>query len=240
MMVVISMELMISKKQNKKGRKTLRQNQNNDTSYRLVTSPRGFAFAPDSIIVDLNYFDSTINRVNVGNKFSYWRIRMNSIFDPDPLLLTGAVSGFVEWAALYRKYTVLSCEVDSTIVNKETFPVGITAAPSDLDLVTIVTGPAAAEDMSELPYAIPTKIISTTGGVDKIRFRKRIDLAKFTGLKEAYIGSTTYSSLVNANPAVILFWNLALFTDTNMVSGVFQSTKYHYRVLFSQRQPVLA
>jgi len=233
------MEQKMSKKMRnqKKGRKTLRQNQN-DSSYRLIN--RGLSYAPDSVVVTLTYSDAAIDRNNAGNKFMYWRIRMNSVYDPDPLVLSGAVSGFTEWAAIYRRYLVLKCEIDSTIVNKEAFPVGVSFAPSDFDLTPVIIGPSTAQDLSELPYAIPTKVLSTLGGQDKLNFRKSIDLAKFTGQRGAYHDSLQYSSLVNTNPSTLLFWNAGLFTDTNMVSGIFQNTKYHYTVLFTERQSLFA
>lgn len=222
---------------NKKGRKTLRQNQQQQITYRINT--QGPSYAPDSIIVDLTYADDQIVRSNAGYKYNYWRIRMNSVYDPDPLVLTGAVSGFTEWANFYRRYLVLSMKVDSTFVNKENFPVGVSAAPSDIDLVALITSPLAAQNMSETPYSIKTKVLSPTGGLDRMSFQKTIDLAKFTGQQGAYDDSLAYSSLVNTNPSTLLFWNFATYSDQNGVNGVFQTTKYTFRVLFTQRQTLL-
>lgn len=226
----------MSKQIVKKGKKNPKKNSN--SSYRLIN--KGPVFAPDSVVVTLTYADTTIDRNNPGNRYNYWRIRMNSVYDPDPLVLTGAVSGFNEWAAIYRRYLVLQVTVDSTICNKESFPVGITAAPSDIDLALVISGPGPAQDIAELPYSVPTKLLSPTGGLDRMTFRKTIDLPKFTGQRGAYTDSLQYSSLVNTNPSTLLFWNFTLFSDTNLVNGVFQNTRYQYKVLFTQRQPLIA
>jgi len=223
-----------SKQQNKRQQQKVKKT----PIYRL--SNRGGGYAPDSMIVDLVYDDATINRSNVGNKFIYWRIRMNSVYDPDPLLLTGNVSGFVEWSALYRRYLVLAFKAEVTMVNEETFPIAINAAPSDIDLTTIIISPTTAVDLGEVPLSIPTKIMSSKGGQDKIKLTSYVDLAKFTGQKRAYKDSLTYSALVNGNPSTLLYWNYGAFTDTNLVNGIFQNAKYTFTVLFTERQSLLA
>jgi hypothetical protein len=223
-----------------KKKTTKRRNDKNQPTYRVITSPGGFSYAPSGIVVDLTFCDTTITRNNAGARYAYWRLRANSVYDPDPLLLTGPVSGFNEWASIYRRYLVKSVIIDSEMVNKEAFPVGFSFAPSDIDLSTVITSAASAQDLGETPLAVPSKMMSAAGGLDRLRFRKSVDLGHLSGQRGAYTNSLVYSSLVNSNPSILLFLNFALFSDTNLVNGVVQNTRVHFRVLLTERQTLLA
>jgi hypothetical protein len=207
---------------------------NGQDTYRLRVGI-GHYYAPESVVVNLTYADLTLNRNNAGSKWNSWRIRMNSVYDPDPLLLTGAVSGFLEWSNFYRKYLVTHFTVDAEISNKDAFAVGITAAPTTADIIAALNTPAACQDLSETPLAIKAKTVSQAGGVDRIKISKTIDLAQFCGNRNAYLDSLQYASLISTNPAQMFYWNWGIFTDTNLANGLFQNTKYTYRVLFTDR-----
>jgi len=224
-----------------KNRKLARNKPNKQNQlYRIGIPRNNFSYAPDSIEVELVYNDPSISRNNAGFNYMFWTIRMNSVFDPDPLLLSGAVSGFKEWSQFYNRYLVTEITIDSELVNRDSFPVGLNAAPSDLDIGSLISSAAAAQNVGETPYAIGSKMLSPTGGLDRIKYRKTVDLAKFTGQVGPYIDSLAYSALVVTNPGILLYWNHALFASSNFVNGIVQNTKYKFRVLFTQRNALLA
>jgi len=202
---------------------------------RIIRSP--MAYAPISMTVLLTYVDDITLRNNIGNNFIYWRMRLNCPFDPDPLLLTGAVSGFLEWSNIYRRYIVLNTEVISTVVNNEAFPVAFNAAYSDFDQTASIVSRTSSLNLGET-LQVREKLMSPSGGMDRVQYRKRFNLATLTGNKRAYIDSLTYSALVNANPAVDkqLYWNMAASADSNFVKGVTQMTQYRMKIRFTERQ----
>jgi len=186
--------------------------------------------APDGVVVDLYYIDSVQTRNNAGNLISTWRYRVNSAFDPDPLLGTGAIPGFVEWAAFYDRYRVLDFMYDAQFSNLEAFPLQVVAAPSLLDLGANY---ASAVDIPGFPYGTKS-LISTLGGQDRARLSGHLDLEKFEGSPTIYTDNN-YSGVVSGNPTNVRFMNFGLVSDANLVHGVFISMKLGFRTLFYQR-----
>lgn len=228
-----------TKKRNQPRRKTKTNKRNQ--KYNSVVPKSLDAFAASEYECTLRYVDDQTLKNVAGSLYQYWRIKMGDLFDPNPLVLTGGVSGFIELAGLYRRYLVTHITIDSIIVNNEAFPVTITQAPSDIDLATLISGPIPAVNVAELPLQ-HKRILSSKGGQDRGRIHRTIDLARFTGQPGAYRDSLTYSSLVNTSPATNTYYNIvALATSNFTAAGVTQTTTYTFRVRFTQRQtPIIS
>lgn len=213
---------------------------NNNTDIYNVSIPRTIStYAPNSYQCTMKYTDQNITKNNAGSQYIYWRMRMGDLYDPDPLVATGSISGFLEIAALFRRYLVTHIKVVTTIVNNETFPVTIMTAPTDADLATIITSAANAQNLGEFPLAT-THVLAAKGGQDRISFTQEIYLPAFVGQPGAYRDSLTYSSLTNASPSTQLFYNWAASSATNFTNGIQQQTVYHYYALFTQRNYAIA
>jgi len=206
----------------------------------LVMSRVPREYAPTSMIVVLTYVDDSTLRNNVGNNFVYWRIQLNCPFDPDPLLLTGAVSGFTEWANIYRRYVVLSTLVESTIINNEAFPIQFNGYYTDYDHSTSIVNRVSALNAGET-LSVRSRGLSASGGLDRYFYVNRLNFPSLTGQRSAYTNSMNYSSLVNSNPSTAfkLYWNSAATADSNFIKGVTQLTRYRMKVLFTERQTLL-
>jgi len=186
--------------------------------------------APDGVVVDLSYSDSVQTRNNAGAMVMSWRYRLNSAYDPDPLLGTGAIPGFTEWAAMYDRYRILNFSYDVQFCNMETFPLQIVACPT---LIDVGANYASAIDLPAFPFGTKS-IISTTGGQDRTRLSGQLDLELFEG-SPTYFTDTNYSSVINTNPVNTRFMNFGYISDAVLVHGVFVSVKLSFRTLFYQR-----
>jgi len=223
---------------NKKTRATRKQKGKppNNRYSKAVVPVSGDAFWPVSMDNTMKYVDEQITKTIGGSLFVYWRMRMNDLFDPNPLILTGAISGFAEMATLYRRYLVTSLTVTLDVVNNEAFPVLVAIAPSDIDLASVITSAAAAVNLAEYPLAKKV-LLSAAGGMNRGRLTMTINLARFVGQPLAYKSSLDYSALVNASPAIQTFFNVSVSSATNLTAlGVTQYAQYKYRTHWSQRQ----
>jgi len=208
-----------------------------NNSYSQLTVPKSAnSYSPVKLENTMKYVDEQIPKTNAGAQYVYWRMRMGDLFDPNPLILTGAISGFAELATLYRRYLVISLTVNIDIVNNEAFPVLVAIAPSDIDLASVITTPAAAVNLAEYPLAKKV-LLSAAGGMNRAKLSMTINLPRFVGQPTAYLGSLDYSALVNASPTVQTFFNVAVSSATNFTAlGVTQYATYKYRTVWSQRQ----
>jgi hypothetical protein len=205
----------------------------------IVTVPvKDNAYAPLGLINTLKYNDGFTLKTNAGNQSLYYRMRMNDVFDPNPLIFSGAISGYLEIAALYRRYLVLGIDITIDFINNETFPVIVCLAPSEIDLATVIISAPTVLNLSEYPLA-KRVILSERGGMNRAKVRFRLNLATFVGQAQAYRDSLTYSALNNAGPAQVIFFNIGMASadGSNFTAlGVSQLATYKYRVKWSQRQ----
>jgi hypothetical protein len=204
-------------------------------SYRVTLTNRNQMSMPDSIVVDLAWTE--INKAyDPGTVlFGIFRYRGNDVFDPDPISGGESAYNFNDWAALYRRFRVISIKVQATIVNNEAFPVFVTSAPSDTDIASSVSDSEAVLDIGEMPYATRVKLLSPVGGMDRVNINKTIHWPKFIGNKATYMADVTYSALVTTNPQTILYYNFGITANSNFVNGVTRFVRIIYRVLFNDR-----
>ena len=89
---------------------------------RRIRNESTMMIMPAHIRRKLRYVDSAYVRNNPGNNFLIYSFRVNDLYDPDPLILSGSLSGFKELMQFYAQYRVLRITAAVTIVNIETFP----------------------------------------------------------------------------------------------------------------------
>jgi len=213
-------------KKNVRRRPVLRNAQNKN----LITTP--------SKIVLLCYNDGITNRNSAGGAFFAFRYRLNSLWDPDPLLSTGGISGFAQWGNFYRRYCVMTVLLEVELVNNESFPVHFVFCTSDIDIATSISTRASAVDTGELPFATKPIIMAGNSGMNRHKFRRLLNLPVVSGNRSAYFNSLDYSALNNTNPAIILYGNFIFYADSFFTAsgGISISSKMTFKSYWSQRQ----
>lgn len=199
----------------------------------VIRIPR-LRFMTDWVIVDLTYPDTTFTRNNAGFTYMGWRYRMNSIYDPDPLLGSGSIPGYTAWSAFFNNYRVLQLSYSIDIANLEPSPVDVYVYPSYTDLGS---NPITSNEIFGNPHAAQG-MIGSKGGMDKTRLKGVIDLGDFTGNTYQYLGNDGYGASFGSNPGNIAFLNVggvaaATFT-TNL--GVDTRVTLVYTTLLSGRK----
>jgi hypothetical protein len=199
---------------------------------RLVRIPKNL-FASDSVLVDLKYVDQTYQRTNNGFATNTWRMRMNTVYDPDPALGSGALPGYSIWASIYSSYRVLEFHYDVEICNLEATPNDAVVCPTTADVGANYT---SAYDFLANPFA-ESHALSMAGGMDRCRMKGSIDLGNFYGNPLQYVGNDAFGSGVGTNPSSMFYFNIGGVSANNFSTSKGYSTKsvFTYTTLFTRR-----
>jgi hypothetical protein len=160
---------------------------------------------------------------------------MNSAYDPDPLLGSGSLSGFNEWAAFYSHYRVVGFGYQFELANNESFPLIVVCAPTVVD---VGANYSSTDQISEFPYG-QRAMISAKTGADRCVLSGYVDIAKLEGTTEA-IYDSTFSAVTTTNPAQPRYFNIGIGAPSVLVNGVTASVRLQFTVLFFARNNVPA
>jgi hypothetical protein len=190
-------------------------------------------FITESVIVDLTYPDTVYTRSNAGFTYLSWRYRVNSIYDPDPLVGTGPVPGFSFWQNAFKLYRVLKIGYSIDLSNLESAPVDVIAVPTNND---IGANFVAINEMFGNPFASQA-LLSSAGGMDRARLKGSLDLGEFWGSVPQYLGDPGFASATTTNPANLLFLNIGGSSASNFTAlkGLDYRVTLVYTTLFSNR-----
>jgi hypothetical protein len=221
-------------KNKNKNRKNIKINKNSAPPYVLrlgaQTIPR--LIMPDSILVPLKFTDITTSRTNAAAVYCSWRFRMNDCYDPDPLIGSGAVPAFVEWAGFFGLFRVMRFHYTIAMSGLDNIPGILHSGPSITDLGANYANIYELE--SETPYGRTSSFGALSAG-QIARVQGSIDLPEFVG-NLTYMGDDAYGSLTSTSPASRVFFNVGFTTPTAMTSGVFYSLVITYEVNFYGRK----
>jgi hypothetical protein len=185
---------------------------------------------PTRKLVWLNYIDSTLVRNNAGFDYLTFNMRANSAYDPDPLLLSGGISGFSEYAKFYSFYRVLEIELSWAVSNKESFPVhlGLTASTNSL----LINSVATAIDTLENGYSLGPATISPSGGMDRVMITKRISLSKVWGSVAQYLADDNWASSVTTNPIFLVNLAFVAYASSPFMNGIDSDLRIRFHTEF--------
>ncbi len=191
---------------------------------------------PPNIVRRLNYIDSDMKRTAAA-PFLCFRYRANSLYDPDPLVLSGAVSGFAELANLYKIYRVIHTGFEWTVSNNEDFPVIVGVVYSTSDLASSIASADDALNALENGYSSRSKLLSAKGGQDRLQIQGDLDLYKLVGNKQYFDASSEFGALTSANPTAILYINFIVVSTggSNLTNGVSQGLQLRFTTKFYDR-----
>jgi len=190
--------------------------------------------------VQLCYVDGSDQRANAGANFFVWRLRLNDVFDPDPLLLTGGITGYPEMVAIFNRWRVQSVHFKCTVANRESFPIhfGILASPSDM--ATTITSRALALDALERPYTLYRTELSTQSGMDRSTCTRHIQLQRVLG-DLTYHTSGEFDGTASVSPTRFIFLTMVLVAPATSLlpNGIFYNMSLTYHVRFFDIIPKL-
>jgi len=190
--------------------------------------------------VTLTYQDTSLLRGASGASYFTYTMRANGLYDPDPLLLTGGISGFNEWGGLYRQYLVESVTVTWSVANAQAFPIIVVFAPSLTSLATVITSAAAVANLAENKMA-QSRVLSISGGQDRTVIKSFVDLRRYVA-KPTQFDSGIYSGFLGAapsNPATQLFLNFCGYASSPFSTGIIASLKIDFHTkLYDVQTPL--
>lgn len=192
----------------KKGRKRVQRRKYAKPQALTIRSPG--AIMPDHLFTKMMYVNTfTTPLGNSTSQFGFVRWRANGLQDPDPLLLSGSVPGFNEFAAFYRFYRVRACKATVTVINQEVFGSVVMLFPTNYDVATsLSTG--FLNDMIANTYC-RHRIISSKGGMDRITLKNYITTTKISGSSTSKFDDN-FASLILTIPTKLWYMNLACYT----------------------------
>lgn len=192
---------------------------------------------PSHIVKTLNYIDSSYVRNNPGNNFLVYSFRVNDLYDPDPSILSGSVSGFKELMQFYTTYRVLSVSVSFKIFNNEAFALIYGAVFSQSNLTGTIANRDDAINALENDYSTRARILSAKGGLDHEDTHFSMPIAKILGNNIQYKSQIEYTGQGLATPSIPLWLNFIVCspTGTALVNGYTNSTTISFKSEFFGR-----
>lgn len=165
---------------------------------------------PPRIVRKLNYIDSTYQRSNSGSNYLVYALRINDLYDPDPLILTGLVSGFKEIMQFYTTYRVMDFKIHLKISNNEAFPLLYGYVFAQTSLVGVIANRDDAINALENDFSTRARLLAAKGGIDTEEIQSTIKPSALLGDQRQYNAELGYSGQGTATPAIPLYVNLII------------------------------
>lgn len=169
---------------------------------------------PRHIRRQLRYIDQAYVRNNPGNNFLVYSFRINDLYDPDPAILSGSLSGFKEIMQFYDSYRVLSVNINITLINLETIPIMYGMCFSNTNLTGVIATRDDAINALENHFSTKARILSGKGGIDRARMSRHVMLHNIVGDKRQYLSDIQYIGQGLATPTKPVWMNMIVTTTT--------------------------
>lgn len=187
--------------------------------------------------VTLPFFEATIGTppVLVDSVTTVQSYRLNSCFDPRYAIGGAQPMGFDQWAAMYKRYTVVSCSI-TVKCNPLTASYyggnfGVNVVPEDSGSIPVVTSEA---DAITSPWS-KWNTYTQSAAAGKIVFKW--DAAKYFGVDDIMDGDD-FGSVVTNNPlrqAVAVVW---ISADVNTQPTSMMNVYMEYDVIFHEPKEI--
>lgn len=214
---------MVQRKAQVKRQKKNKQKQNQDlVGVNINTS----TIMPPILTRHLKYSDSTYVRNAPGLNYLVYALRINDLFDPDPAILSGSVSGFKEIMQFYQYYRVTHVDVNVKIANNEAFALMYGGVFSQSNLVGAITSRDDAMDALESVFSSSVRVVAAKGGIDTGELHMKIPIQTILGLPRQYLSDFNYIGNGLASPTIPLWFNLIVCspTGTALTNGYTNAT----------------
>jgi hypothetical protein len=191
----------------------------------------------------MRYLDPSIIYKNALASFFVREFQINSLFDPDPLIGGGSVSGYSDLVNLYNRNIVTHVRLSVDMVNIEPGTVvGAYLIFRDVQPSTVILSQLDAISSAEVAPATRVKMMGTVSGQPRCRLRARIPLATIIGRPLEYLTDISYAASANSNPPQLLWAAIVLFTYTPLtllVNGVAVAATLDFRTNWYSGQKAL-
>jgi len=174
----------------------------------------------------MSYYEPNLNIVPGGVAFYVKDWRMNSVYDPDPLVGGGNVSGFTQFSAIWNIYRVDRFRFRYEIVSLETtVPLQFFFVLRDYQPSTTLTTYALCQANAEVQGATRPHILGVLNGQNVYRSAGRggrdldakwldwINPGTFSGDPLLYRSTTGFSGTGAANPSSIVWLGLVVMAE---------------------------
>lgn len=220
-----------TRRPNRRGQKaTKKQKRKNkrNTNVSLTT------IMPPRLLRTLRYCDSSYVRNNPGGNFLVYSFRVNDLYDPDPIILSGSVTGFKEIMQFYTNYRVLHVTLNIKITNNEAFSLMYGGVFSQTNLVGSITTRDDAINALESTLSSRSRILSAKGGMDRGSLYMTIPVASILGDRRQYLSEANYSGVGLSTPTTPLWFNMIVASPTGatLTNGYTNSTNITFQSEF--------
>lgn len=195
---------------------------------------------PNKMTVRMVYQDSSDMRLSAPSlSYSFFTMRANSVFDPDPLILSGGISGFSEWGGLFRSYRVTKVRVRWEVINDlNNPPITFCVVPGFGS--SLPSTRSALINTFENRFASKSVSISAAGGMDRAVINYNLNLSRYIG-NRVYMSDRDYTGFFGSgatNPLLIVsLFFLAYCPSTMTISNaVVSNLRLEYTVQMYERQ----
>jgi len=193
-----------------------------------------FHIMPPRLVRKLRYNDSSFVRNNPGNNFLVYSFRVNDLYDPDPIVLSGSVTGFKEIMQFYQYYRVLEVTVHATVTNAEAFTLIYGGVFSQSNLTGSISTRDDAVNALESTFSSRARLLAAKGGMDKGTLSMTINLGTLLGDTMQYKAESNYTGVGLATPTTPLWFNfiVASPTGTALTNGYTNATVITFKSEF--------
>jgi len=184
---------------------------------------------------DLQYVDADSFRKDGGNTYLAYDFKINDVYDPDPLFLTGGVTGFNEMCAFFLRFRVDAVEIHAQFSNQETFAVTVGIIFSPERLATSIGSRSLAIDALERYGAEPPMIMGPASGNGLAKFPiMRVKPSRVLGNPAAYYGSENYCGFFNASPVAPIWMTIIAVgpNNTGLANGIGSNVRLRFKTHF--------
>lgn len=156
----------------------------------------------------------------------------NSVFDPDNTGVGSQPYWYDQWSAIYGRYRVVKCRIETRIVNNGTVPCDVVVVPT----VGVQTE-TDIYDISEWKYAQRRTVVAPTGGPSVATIVSTMRTNTVFGIqKQAALIEDAYASDYSTNPPAAYRWYWMVFCQTAgglaTTPSIIVEVRLHYYVVF--------
>lgn len=177
---------------------------------------RGSDINPPKLHRIFDYVDPNPTVSAPTASFRIRSFRINTLWDPDPAVLSTGISGFQKWMQFYEFYRVNRVNLLWAPANNETFPLMVGFTLSNRAQDTFIITRQEAIDALENGFTTKVHILQNrNGGPSTCRLEREIQLSALFGDNNLYYGDLNYVGVGLSDPVDQIFINLIVISPLN-------------------------
>jgi len=220
-------------KRNKNFKNNKNKNKNKILKKEFTEDVDSTLIMPPKLRRHLRYNDNTTLR-NAAATYFVYSFRVNDLYDPDPIALSGSITGFKEIMQFYQYYRVLNVSVTTNLANNETFALIYGGCFSQSNLTGTIATRDDALNALESTFSSKQRILSAKGGMDRSVLRMSMPLVKILGEPRQYLAELNYAGNGLATPTTPLWFNFIVISAnaSNLTNGISSATSITFESEF--------